>query len=116
MAPRTPLIDAAAAGLIADPAKDPARSGPAPSPSGDRRLAAQHERPGVPPAVAVRPAAAAPPALPARQPGPVPPPAPRSGRSGSTGPACPAAPTTPSPGQRRPGQRRAWGTDGPTRP
>jgi hypothetical protein len=32
-APRTPLIDAAAAGLIAHPAKDSERSGPAPSPS-----------------------------------------------------------------------------------
>ena len=35
-APRTSLIDAAAAGLIAHPAKDPERSGPAPRPSAGR--------------------------------------------------------------------------------
>jgi hypothetical protein len=93
-APRTPLIDAAAAGLIAHPAKDSERSGPAPSPSAGPRLAGQRRRPAVPPAAAIRPAAAAPPARRVPDPGPVPPP--HGCRRSARSPRAPAMPSWPA--------------------
>ena len=100
-APRTPLIDAAAAGLIAHPAKDSKEAVRRPVLRQGRRPTAQRRRPGGPPAAAVRPAAAAPPARRVPDPGPVPPP--HGWRWPARSPRAPAMPSwpasTPPPGR-----------------